>query len=63
MYYTHEFMGHTYEVVNGSRRDRLFKRARVARTMGLGNSAIDLHLAAIMAPGCAIAHRAGVRHG
>ena len=33
-YYTHEFMGFDYEVVNGSKRDHLFKRA-------LGASRLD----------------------
>lgn len=62
MYYMHEFMGHSYEVVNGSQRDRLFKKARVARTLGHSDMAIHWHLEGIRAPGCAAAHRLGVRH-
>lgn len=63
MYCNHEFMGHTYEVVNGSRRDRLFKKARIARTLGHADAAIHWHLEGIRAPGCARDHRMGVRHG
>ena len=63
MYYTHQFMGHGYEVVNGSKRDKELRRARIAATMGFSDMAIDIHLRAIAAPGCARAHRLGVRHG
>ena len=56
-------MGHGYEVVNGSKRDKELKRARIAATMGFSDMAIDIHLRAIAAPGCARAHRLGVRHG
>lgn len=62
-YYWHEFMGYGYEVVNGSQRDKLFKRANGARRLGFDDIAISLHLRAIEAPGCAKAHRMGVRHG
>ena len=63
MYYTHQFMGHDYEVVNGSKRDKELRRARIAETMGFSDMAIDIHLRAMAAPGCARAHRLGVRHG
>lgn len=63
MYYTHQFMGHGYEVVNGSQRDMCLRMARVAVTMGHLDVAIKYHLRAIAAPGCARAHRLGVRHG
>ena len=62
-YYTHEFMGFGYEVVNGSRRDHWFKRALGAKRLGFDDIAIDYHLRAMSAPGCAKAHRMGVRHG
>ena len=63
LYYTHTFMGADYEVVNGSRRDHWMKRAHGARRLGLDDIAIDYHLRAMSAPGCAKAHRMGVRHG
>ena len=63
MYYTHSFMGYGYEVVNGSKRDKLFKRARMAHKLGFDDIAVSLHLRGIEAPGCANAHRMGVRHG
>ena len=62
-YYTHEFMGFDYEVVNGSKRDHLFKRALGYSRLGFDDIAVSLHLRAIQAPGCARAHRMGVRHG
>ena len=62
LYYTHTFMGADYEVVNGSRRDRAFKKARIARTMGNAEMSIYWHLEGIRAPGCARAHRLGVRY-
>ena len=62
-YYTHEFMGFGYEVVNGSKRDKLFKKARVANMLGYSDIATHWHLEGIMSPGCAKAHRMGVRHG
>lgn len=62
-YYTHEFMGFGYEVVNGSRRDHWFKRAIGASRLGFDDIAIHYHLRAMAAPGCAKAHRMGVRHG
>ena len=63
LYYTHTFMGADYEVVNGSRRDHAFKKARIARTMGDADMSIYWHLVGIRSPGCAHAHRLGVRHG
>lgn len=63
MYHTHKFMGHSYEVVNGSKRDKEFRRARIAEAMGFTDMAIDIHLRGLVAPGCARAHRMGVRHG
>lgn len=63
MYFTHRFMGHSYEVVNGSKRDTWFKRARIAAKMGFDDIATHYHLEGIRAPGCARAHRLGVRHG
>ena len=56
-------MGHGYEVVNGSQRDMCLRMARVAETMGHLDVAFKYHLRAIAAPGCARAHRLGVRHG
>ena len=63
MYYSHKFNGFDYEVVNGSVRDRLFRKARVALTMGLMDQAYHWHIEGIRSPGCARAHRLGVRHG
>ena len=63
MYHTHKFMGHSYEVVNGSKRDKEFRFARIAETLGFTDMAIDIHLRGLRAPGCARAHRLGVRHG
>lgn len=56
-------MGFGYEVVNGSRRDHWMKRANGAKRLGFDDIAIDYHLRAMAAPGCARAHRMGVRHG
>ena len=62
LYYTHTFMGFGYEVVNGSRRDHWMKRASSAKRLGFDDIAIDYHMRALNAPGCAQAHRLGVRH-
>ena len=63
LYYTHYFNGFGYEVVNGSRRDHWLKRAHGAKRLGFDDIAIEYHLRAMAAPGCARAHRLGVRHG
>jgi len=63
MYYMHEFMGHTYEVVNGSRRHKLLLDAVMAAHHGCKKASIDFHLESLRAPGCAHEHRLGVRHG
>lgn len=61
-YYTHRFNGLEHEVVHGSRRDQLLWSARSAAAMGFPE-AIDYHLMAMRAPGCAHEHRLGVQHG
>ena len=63
LYYTHYFNGFGYPVVNGSRRDRLMKKALLAQRLGYEDVAHHWHLEAIQAPGCAHAHKMGVRHG
>ena len=63
LYYTHYFNGFDYPVVNGSKRDRLMKKALLAQRLGYEDVAHHWHLEAIQAPGCAHAHRMGVRHG
>lgn len=63
MYHTHWFMGHAYEVVNGSKQDKEFRRACIAEAMGFTDMAIDIHLRGLLAPGNGHDHRMGVRRG
>ena len=63
LYYTHYFNGFEYPVVNGSKRDKLIRKAIIAQRLGYDCIAHHWHLEGIRAPGCARAHRLGVRHG
>jgi hypothetical protein len=63
MYYNIEFNGFEYPVVIGSQREKLMIKARIANRLGQHDTAVMYHIDAITSPGCAKAHKAGVRHG
>tara|TARA_B100001094_G_scaffold253676_1_gene252184 strand:+ start:688 stop:879 length:192 start_codon:yes stop_codon:yes gene_type:complete len=63
MYYDMKFNGYEYPVVRGSKREKMIKKAQLANRHGLFEQAIAYHIEAIQSPGCALMHKAGVRHG
>ena len=63
MYYDMMFNGYEYPVVRGSKREKMMKKAQLANRHGLFDKAIAYHIEAIQSPGCALMHKAGVRHG
>ena len=62
MYYDMQFNGYDYPVVRGSKREKMIRKAQLANRHGLFDQGIHWHLEGIMSPGCARAHKAGVRY-
>ena len=62
MYYDMKFNGYEYPVVRGSRREKMMRKAQLGNRHGLFDQAIHWHLEGIKSPGCALAHKAGVRY-